>query len=200
MKSYISSSLRIFINGCDRANGLTAIYKYLITAAPKAMDADDLLRSSVVLCVSAFDLFIHDLYRTEILHRFISKKSCPKIKIPFNAAFLTGIEQITAIDDQIRLENSYKSFVAPEKLGDCIRYFIDNPWDKISVILGTPSKTCRGQLKSIVDLRNRIAHEGDVNPNLGGVDLWPIYVEDVEASVTYLRKLGIAIAQIIDAS
>ncbi|WP_313437950.1 HEPN domain-containing protein [Novosphingobium sp.] len=198
MKSHVQSALRNFSNGCDRAQGLCSIHRYLKGAAPVAMDCDDILRSSVVLAVSSFDLFIHDLYRTEVVHRFISKKSSAGLKIPFDAGFLAGSLQTSAIDEQIRLENSYKSFVAPDKLSECLRPLIEKPWEKISTILGVPAPDSKARLKSIVGLRNRIAHEGDVNPALGGIDLWPIYSEDVQASVEFLRILGVAVAEVVD--
>lgn len=163
-----------------------------------AMDCDDILRSSVVLTVSSFDLLAHDLYRTEVLHRFISNRSSGTLKIPFDAGFLAGAAQAMAIDEHVRSENSYKSFVAPDKLAECLRPLVERPWEKISTVLGIPSASCKAQLKNIVDLRNRIAHEGDVNPAFGGLDLWPIYAEDVEASVTFLRNLGAAVAHVVN--
>jgi len=198
VKAHVYSSLRNFINGCDRADGLRSIHRYLKGAAPVAMDCDDILRSSVVLAVSSFDLFAHDLYRTEFLYRFVSKRPSVTLKIPFNAGFLEGAAQAAAIDEHIRLDNSYKSFVAPDKLAECLRPLVEKPWDKISEIVGIPSAPCKARLKSIVDLRNRIAHEGDVNPAFGGLDLWPIYAEDVEASIFFLRNLGIAVARVVD--
>lgn len=164
------------------------------------MDCDDILRSSVVLAVSSFDLLAHDLYRTEVIHRFISKKSSATLKIPFDAGFLVGPSQAAAIDEHVRSETSYKSFVAPDKLAECLRPLIEKPWDKISVSLGIPAAVGKARLKSIIDLRNRIAHEGDVNPAFGGIDLWPIYSEDVEASIGFLRGLGTAVAQVVDAA
>lgn len=40
-------------------------------------------------------------------------------------------------------------------------------------------------------------HEADVNPNYGGVELWPIYSEDVAESVRFLRELGEAISRAV---
>lgn len=198
MKSHVHNALRNFNNGCDRADGMRSIYQYLKGAAPLAMNCDDILRSSVVLVVSSFDLLVHDLFRTEVLHRFSSNRSSSMLKIPFDAGFLTGAEQVAAIEEHVRSENSYKSFVAPDKLSECLRPLVEKPWDKISITLGTTSTSSKAKLKSIVDLRNRIAHESDVNPAYGGLDLWPIYSEDVEASVTFLRSLGAAVAQVIN--
>lgn len=198
MKTHVTVALRNFNHGCDRANGLHSIHQYLQKFAPAAMDCSDLLRSSIVLSVSSFDLLIHDLYRTEVLHRFSLNRSTTTLKIPFDAGFLAGSSQLAAIDEHVRLENSFKSFVAPDKLAECLRPLVDRPWEKVSAVLKHPASSCKARLKSIVDLRNRIAHEGDVNPALGGLDLWPIYAEDVDASVTFLRRLGMAVAQVVN--
>ena len=63
MKNHISSTYNAFKDGCDRADKLKSIFKYLKKVAPAALNCDDILRSALVLAVSSFDLFIHDLFR-----------------------------------------------------------------------------------------------------------------------------------------
>jgi hypothetical protein len=106
--------------------------------------------------------------------------------------------QIDIIDESIRKENSYKSFVAPDKLAQCLRILVDQPWDKIAGALNDTVAISKAKLKSVVDLRNRIVHEADVNPAYGRIELWPIYCEDVEDSIAFVRRLGASIAEIVN--
>jgi len=200
VKAHLSVALRTFHNGCDRAVGLYSIHAYLKRTAPPAMDCDDILRSSLVLVVSSFDLYMHDVFRTEVLHRLTSGRDVALLKVPFNAALLSGAAQTLLIEECIRTENSFKSFVAPDKLADCLRSLIEGPWDKISEALGAPTLSLKQRLKAVVDLRNRIAHEADVNPGYGGIELWPIYSQDVNDSISFLRSLGRSIADVLTSS
>lgn len=200
MKSHIASALRTFEKGCDRSDTLRHLYSYIVQTSPAALDCSDILRSSVVLAVSSFDLLVHDLYRLEVIHRLTSLQPLPSLRVPYNAVLSNDAERATLVDENIRLENSFKSFVAPDKLADCLRPLVGSIWDKVSVIRGRCIADEKAALKSVVDLRNRIAHEADVNPALGGIDLWPIYQSDVESSVTFLRGFGNAVARVVSDS
>jgi hypothetical protein len=70
----------------------------------------------------------------------------------------------------------------------------------VAAIRGRPIAEDKASLKATVDLRNRIAHEADVNPALGGIDLWPIYESDVEDSVGFIRAFGTAVARVVSDS
>lgn len=174
---------------------MTAIHAYLVKTSPLALNCDDILRSSLVLAVSSFDLFMHDVYRLEALQRLAGQRDIPLLKIPFNILHIEATQRCGFLEDFIKKENAHKSFVAPDKVAECLRSLIDAPWDGIAAKFGSSSSSCKAQLKGVVDLRNRIAHEADVNPTFGGTELWPIYAEDVSDSVNFLRRLGRAIAE-----
>lgn len=200
MKPHIEASVSKLTHGCDRADGLWNIFEYIKASAPAALDCSDILRSSLVLTVSAFDLFMHDIYRGEVLDRLRSGRSTPALKVPFDAVIASGTSQIELIDECISRENSYKSFVAPDKVADCLRVLVENPWDKISSELGESARNLKVRLKGVVDLRNRIAHEADVNPAYAGIELWPIYSADVSTSITFIRNLSHGIARVVDSN
>jgi hypothetical protein len=122
------------------------------------------------------------------------------LRVPFNTALSSGSDQAALVDEHIRLENSFKSFVAPDRLADCLRPLVGSIWDGVAAIRGRSIADEKSSLKAIVDLRNRIAHEADVNPALGGIELWPIYDADVEASVDFLRAFGTAVGQVVSDS
>ena len=198
MKAHLESAIGLLYRGCTRAGELIAIYEYLKGAGPAALDCDDILRSAVVLAVSSFDLYLHDIYRLEALERLRKSKNISALKVPFGSLFMEDIDRHSLIDECIRKDHAYKSFVAPDKLAECLKALIDRPWDEIAGILNTRVDGCKEQLRRVIDLRNRIAHEADVNPNFGGLELWPIYAEDVRNSVEFLRKLALAIAKAVD--
>jgi hypothetical protein len=168
--------------------------------SPAALDCDDILRSAIVLVISSFDLLIHDLFRMEVLYRFQNKITVNYVKINFASVVASSEIQLKLIDEQIRIENSYRSFVSPDKLSECMRAFSNHPWQGIALAFGSEPEYCKIRLKAIVDLRNRIAHEADINPNYGGIELWPIYEEDVFQAIDFIYKLGGAVALHVDNS
>lgn len=199
MKSHLSSAHSTFKNGCQRARSLKSIFDYLTTHSPAALNCDDVLRSSLVLAVSSFDLLLHDIFRQEVVSRLGTRKSVSTLRIPFDALIAPDTNRHSLVDEAIREENSYKSFVAPNKLAECLSKLIERPWEKIADSMGTPQAQVKNQLRLIVDLRNRIAHEADVNPRYGGVSLWPIYGNDVDQAIKFLESLGLTICTVIDA-
>jgi hypothetical protein len=74
----------------------------------------------------------------------------------------------------------------PEKIAVAVRLFSDKElWNEVAVQLGaTPAtktaaaKSIRKELSLIVQRRNKIAHEGDLQPNLPRVP-WPINTADL---------------------
>nr|WP_281379545.1 HEPN domain-containing protein [Ancylobacter tetraedralis] len=164
------------------------------------MDCSDILRSALMLSISSFDLFMHEIHRLEILERLKIGQEIPALKVPYGAAITSGVLQMEIVDEYIRRENSYKSFVAPDKVGDCLRIIMDNPWDKISAEIGQPAAELKSNLKRFVDLRNRIAHEADVNPAYAGIALWPIYSEDVSNSISFIRNIGLGISKAVNSN
>lgn len=197
MKSHVKSALRTFEKGCDRSDTLRHLYSYIGRSSPAALDCSDMLRSAIVLAVSSFDLLVHDLYRLEVAYRLTTLRPVPSLRVPFDAVLSSGAERATLVDESIRLENSFKSFVAPDKLADCLRPLVGSIWERVAVIRGRSIAEDKASLKAAVDLRNRIAHEADVNPALGGIDLWPIYNADVEDLVGFLRAFGAAVASVV---
>ncbi|MBD8677909.1 HEPN domain-containing protein [Sphingomonas sp. CFBP 13720] len=200
MKAHLIQCHRTFSEGCARAAALRSIYEYLKANAPKALNCDDILRSAVILSVSSFDLLVHDIYRTEVLHRLSLNQPVNFLRVSYNTVVATGYTQSALIEQSIRTENSYKSFVAPDKIAEILRHLVEDCWEKIAAHAGTTAKDCKATLKRVVDLRNRIAHEADVNPALGGIELWPIYSDDVGEAIDFLRNLGSSITDVIDAT
>jgi hypothetical protein len=72
-------------------------------------------------------------------------------------------------------------------------------WDKVGAILGMSSSDVRTQLDLIVDRRNCIAHESDVDPSLGIGEKYPIDFSLVDKAVGFLNSVVHAIHQIAQA-
>jgi hypothetical protein len=101
------------------------------------------------------------------------------------------------IDAEIRSRHAYLSFLHPEKVADAVRLFSDvKLWDEVGKELGTTSKEIKTSLVLIVDRRNKIAHEADIDPSYPG-QRWPINSALVHGALDTLDAIARAIFKVI---
>lgn len=142
-----------------------------------ASNSEDILRSEIVLLVSALDCFIHDCVRLGMLEIFMGVR-------PTNDCFenyhitlkgLVNINSSTTPDEKliflekcIREKNSRDSYQSPRSIEYALSFIaITKLWSKLSAKLNTPSEDIKNRLSLIIDRRNKIAHEADLNPITG---------------------------------
>jgi hypothetical protein len=168
-----------------------------MTKHTAALDTSDMLRAAVVLCVSAFDFLIHELYRVEVLARLKSGRSVRRLHIPFEAAIAGSSDLEALIEAHVRDVNSYKSFVDPAKFAEAMGCFVDSPWEKIAVKSGSDADSLKRRVRSVYRWRNRIAHEADINPTLSGIMLFAIIKSDVIDAITDFERIGLAAIEVL---
>lgn len=185
--------LDLFHSGIDRAKTLCHLHDHAVKIFPKAVDVSDMLRAAVMIGVSAFDCFMHEIFKSETIARIGSGKSVKRLNLPFEVFSLPKEDYERFLIEHIDELNSYKSFIAPDKVSEALSCFVEAPWEKISQLVTVDSKTLKARLRTIADWRNRIAHEADLDPTYGRTTLWPILTTDVLHSLDELRELGDAI-------
>jgi RiboL-PSP-HEPN len=102
------------------------------------------------------------------------------------------------LEIEIRERLGYQSFQQADKIADAIRYISDKKlWDEVAINLDRSSKEIKQQLNSIVDRRNKIAHEADIDPtfNIGG--RWNIDEVLVGDVVDFISQLVENIHQVL---
>jgi hypothetical protein len=161
------------------------------------IDTTDMLRSSVVLSVSAFDFLVHEVIRIEVRHRAQNNLPIRNLQIPYDIAIEEGKDFANSLEMYVKEVNSYKSFFDPEKYSDSLRPLIETPWLKVCDLLNVNAKDHKFRIKAIYRWRNRIAHEADINPDLSGIRLWGILQSDVEDAISDIRKLGEATVELL---
>jgi len=101
------------------------------------------------------------------------------------------------LENEIREKHSYLSFQHPDRIADAIRLFYPSPlWPDVASILSTPVNDVKTRLKLIVERRNKIAHEADMDPSYPGTR-WPITKHDVQTTINFIEKLCESIHSII---
>jgi hypothetical protein len=108
------------------------------------------------------------------------------------------LNNTTWLENEIRERHSYSSFQQPDKIADAIRLISDEKlWKEVASIMGKTDQDIKQQLSLIVDRRNKIAHEADIDPSYNLGNRWNINETLVNDAVDFLEKLVTAIHQIL---
>lgn len=179
--------------------GLAVAVQSLTTSA---IDVSDLWRSQIVLTVSALDNFIHELVRLGMLESAggIRAKTDAylRFEMPLRAteSALAGSAHEVWVGETVREKHSWQSFQDPDKLADAIRLMSQvRLWEAVGNELGEPPKNVKTRLKLIVDRRNQIAHEADLDPTSPGAR-WQIDAQMANDTVGFIEKVGDAIYKV----
>lgn len=196
-----------------RCEELSAMHAYLANQLTTALNPDELLRAEWVARVSALDLYVHELVSQGMLETFEGKRlpSAAFLRFQISNEVLLRIHATTLIDTassafdlEVRSRLGLATYQDPEKIAEGIRLISDVPlWNRIASKLGaTPAtvdkeaKVVKRGLSLIVERRNKIAHEGDLQPSVPRTP-WPITQADLQYVASFIRGIVDAIDQII---
>ncbi|BBD66667.1 hypothetical protein NIES4072_60590 [Nostoc commune NIES-4072] len=113
-------------------------------------------------------------------------------------SILNRLNNTSWLEDEIRERLSYQSFQQPDKIADAIRQISDKKlWDEVATKMSQPSKNIKQQLALIVDRRNKIAHEADIDPTLNIGNRWYIDESMVGDTVDFIEQVVESIHQIL---
>ena len=109
----------------------------------------------------------------------------------------TQIDAAAAFDLEVRRQIGFLSYQYPDKIADGIRMCsLAELWNEIALHQGASqqnkvvqAKQIKRQLTTIVDRRNKIAHEGDLQPKALPISPWPIAQADLTTVTGFVEKL-----------
>jgi hypothetical protein len=191
-----------FKENLKRVRELGGVASAVQSLTTSAIDVSDLWRAQVVLAVSALDYFIHELARLGMID--CAKGARPKtdaylrFDIPLSAteSALNGTAHEVWVGETVRQKHSWQSFQDPDKLADAIRLISPvKLWEDVGAELSVLPKDVKTRLKLVVDRRNKIAHEADLDPANPGFR-WPITASMVNDTIDFIERLGDAIFKV----
>ncbi|MEG4025098.1 HEPN domain-containing protein [Microcoleus sp. S13C4] len=201
----MQSAIDLFRISIARVRALIAVHNSLKAQASSVLDLSDMLRAALVLAVSALDYYIHEVVRIGMLEIHRGQRPEPpafsRFQISLGSA-RTGINAGQNIDswleDEIRQRHSYKSFQQPNAIADAIRLICDKKlWEEVSTNMVRSERDIKQQLILIVDRRNKIAHEADIDPSYPIGDRWPIDELLVNEAVDFIEQVVESIHNIL---
>lgn len=180
----------------SRVRDLGRIADALDSQPAQALDSSDVLRAEFVLAVSALDQFAHEVARLGMLEAYRGEREKTprflRFQISVEAA-LQGISEYPSdewLDEEIRLRNGYRTFQRPDGIAEAMRLVSDvQIWNEVAGSMGMSPQEVRSRLDMIVDRRNGIAHEADVNSTPYG-GLLPIDRQITADAVDFIERVG----------
>ncbi|TAO05406.1 MAG: hypothetical protein EYR95_02190 [Phormidium sp. SL48-SHIP] len=250
----MQSAFEQFHISLGRVRDLIALHNSLKAQSTQVLDLSDILRSALVLAVSALDYYVHEAVTLEMLEIYRGQRAEPppsrnssrsgfgRFQVPLGEVkqerltllniedwledeicvsqgeeFLEGpyrlgellpyISQAMSnrlgdtlwLELEIRQRLGYQSFQHPDKIAEAIRLISNKPlWQDVGESWGRSHQEIKKQLSLIVERRNKIAHEADINPTYEIGTRWEINEELVLEAVDFLQKLVETIHDILN--
>ncbi|MEW5931278.1 MAG: hypothetical protein AB1941_27755 [Gemmatimonadota bacterium] len=144
------------------------MYSFLAAQTGGTFDLSDLLRTQIVMVVSAFDYYVHEVTRFGMVE-IISGARAPtpafdRFSIPMGSVVqgMASPGTTSWLEDAVRAAHGHLSFQDPDKVADALRLI--SPaivWEQVGAVLGMGAVQLKNELKAIIRRRNQIAHEAD---------------------------------------
>ncbi|WP_152049995.1 HEPN domain-containing protein [Tautonia marina] len=186
-----------------RARDLRGLYVTLKATTAPALDLTDILRAAIVSAVSAFDAFIHEIARVGMVEIYQNARPRTDAFRRFSVLMDNVLQVVSTpsstqwLEEEIRRQHGWLSFQQPDKVADAIRLFCGKElWKEVADLLEIDSKSAKNRLALIVDRRNKIAHEADMDPSSPGAR-WPIDEEIVQEAIDAIEEIAGAIYRVV---
>lgn len=186
----------------DTCQEINAVYSYLQSNHVEALSIDSILRAEFVLLVSALDFYIHQIVCHKIVHDFFNGiLVCEE-----NLISMSVIQQLDRATDQPSKEQilyaSLKKRLSKDSFQSSrnIEYALGligkkKIWSALSNVMGDTADNIKNTLDLIVQRRNQIAHEADIEIHTGTYR--PISQSTVDDCRAFLSTLVTSIDQLL---
>ena len=191
----MKAALDQFQTNVARARALSGIAESLGALTTLVVDVTDIHRAALVLGVSALDHFVHEFVRLGMLEAHRGNRPVTDANLSFKIPILavrTGFAnpaQDDWLDEAIRKAHSWQSFEHPDKIADAIRLVSAiKLWQEVANEIRSDAQAVKASLTAIVDRRNKITHEADIDPTNPGHQ-WPINGVLVKDALDFLDRV-----------
>lgn len=192
----MNDALIRFRKNIARVRALGGIHQAIDGLTTPIIDSTDILRSQIVFVVSALDHYVHDVTRIGMLEAFNSQrdKTDAYLKFPISTRTLMSSQSnsqvITLFEQEIIDRHGYLAFQHPDKIAGAIRLISPIAlWEEVAKIMGKEAVHVKITLKLIVERRNKIAHEADLDPSFPNT-LWPLFLSDTDSAIQNIVDIG----------
>lgn len=189
----MQAALDNFHLNIERVRSLGGLHAAMAGLLAPIVDRSDILRAQYVMAVSALDHYVHEAVRLGMLEIFDGVRPPTPAYLRFRVSLSCIATPTTAnvvrneLEADIREQHSYLSFQRPDKVANAIRLVSEQPlWENVAQSLATTPQSIKQRLTLVVDRRNKIAHEADLDPTYPNVR-WPIVEADLQQVISTVQ-------------
>lgn len=198
--------LEQFRENIKRVQNLGGLYDVLSQQTTSALDLTDLLRSQIVMAVSALDYYIHEITRVGMLEVYGGKRPQTPAFLRFQITMEATLQGIVAdqgndgwLDEEIRKKHGYLAFQHPDRIADAVRLFSScTLWTSVASELNIEVEDVKTELQLIIDRRNQIAHEADLDSRIPGGNRFAISSSDTKRIIDFIQDICEAIHVVVN--
>jgi hypothetical protein len=188
-------AIQQFRSNIERVHSLGGLYIALVRLTTPVVDATDILRAQIVLTVSALDHYVHEITRLGMIEVFDGLRpptnGFSRFQVSIDAAMkgLGTTGDSSWFEQEIREKHSFLAFQYPDRIADAIRLFSPcELWPSVASKFGLSVQDVKIRLQLIIERRNKIAHEADLDPSYPGT-CCPISHSDAENAAKFIERL-----------
>lgn len=199
------NAFNLFKTNIASARTLSGLFDFLTATLTVPHQFDDLLRSQLVYAISALDKLNHDLIRIGMVGTFTGTRSPTAKYQGFTISTETHSQIMSAtvppkeywFESEIVQKHKVLAFQDPAKIADGLSLIWDekHKWAVIAAEIGMSETDVKLKLKTIVDRRNLIVHEADLNPYTG--TKYDIDKNEAKSATDLIESIGSAIFNLV---
>ena len=200
------SPIEQFRGNMARVRSLGGLHQAFDQQTTPAVDLSDLLRAQIVMIVSALDHYIHEITRVGMLEVYDGARPQTNAFLRFQVtmgATITGISKPSEndwFDRAIRDKHGHQTFQHPDNIANAVRLFSPcELWISVASELNLTDQDVKNRLRVIVNRRNQIVHEADLDPSIpGSMNRWQISSSDVTNALDFIQDVCEAIHTVVN--
>lgn len=193
------SAIDHFDSNLTWVRNLLELARALDASTTGAVDVGDIQRAAIVMAVSALDHYVHERTRQGMFEVLDGSRPETQSFGKFNVSMGLLIDaradpgSDTWLHEAVRAQHGHKPFMKADDIADALRLISDvSLWAAVGAEIGSDAATAKASLKTIVDRRNKIAHEADLDPTQPGAR-WLISDQIATAAVDEIEVIVRAI-------
>ena len=195
-----------FRENMTRVKALGGLHRAFGELTTPAVDLTDLLRAQIVMMVSALDHYIHEITRVGMLEIYDGTRPQTHAFLRFRVAMGAAMDGFSKpgenewFDIEIRKRHGYQAFQHPDNIANAVRLFSScELWRSVALELNLTDQDVKNRLRAIVNRRNQIVHEADLDPSIpGSMNRWSISSVDVTSALDFIQDVCEAIHAVVN--
>lgn len=194
-----------FRSSLTDAETLHALFTHCVSELKLPGDYGDLLRMSLVYCLSALDKLIHDIIVHEMVEIYCGRRPPTPKYLSEGITLCHHGDLINAslpppeivFEGIVREKISHLSYMDPDKLSDGLSLVWSeaHKWQAIADSIGRDKNLLRTELRNLFKRRNAIVHEADKDPSTD--NKLPICIADAKRAKEFISDVGEAIFDLV---